>query len=716
MKLAPFKANTFTLRQLLHASGVGYYIPLYQRPYRWTSKNAERLLEEIVDGIVAFQRTERSSTFLGTIITVTDRDSLVPEPTDCPTSVRHVIDGQQRIATLLVLCGELLRAIHSASAQVAAQRLEPIQQLLDRQQDMLTTALFFKLMDTDTVLLPRMIQSSKDTWGRIDHNYASPISKYLSSFDPTTPSEPTGSQLLDDVIDTIRKRLRRANLFRNRIGYPTSAQCDTLLPEVRLESYPDSCELSRLLILLTFSGFIMDGIQIILVDTEDENAAISVFEPLNTTSVGLTAFDTFVPSVVNASGGQLRYYDTWEEEQVSRFHRSLEGLTAKTLEMRTRQVLLAFGMSDTGRGIGKELEDQRLYLRTYRTLSRNKQRVFLEGLSNTAAYVRELWYAENPLLESCDLTQLALHMLRGSKHSITQGLLVRGYEELKVQQPLLFHRLIRAVASFWLLWRLSHSTTANVDGHYRKLMAGGALRATSIGPHCRRPRERYSAKRKSVHPDVVSADLRTILEEAGGIEGRDTWVDRVAELPHGRQGNKALLIYALLGAYSDTHPEGSSGLLKKGVPRSSTTLTMEWYQNTGLTVEHIAPQQALPEDLSFEPLIFREERFQRLGNLTLLPGRENKILGRRSWHDKQQYFKLFAEPNREARRIQIESLSAPLGSKTVEILLTDSYLPFGTDLATFESDQWTADQIAKRGECLAGLIWDRFAPSLGYPH
>ena len=719
MRLAPFRANTLTLRELLHASGVGYYIPLYQRPYRWTKINADRLLEELIDGVVTFQRTERSSTFLGTIITVTDRDSLVPEPTDCPTSVRHVIDGQQRIATLLVLCGELLRAIHSASAQVADQQLEPIQQLLDHQRDILSKALFFRLMDTDTVRLPRMIQSSADTWGRVEHTYSSPISKYLSSFDSSTPAEATGSQLLDEVIKTMSNRLRRSSLFRDRVAYPTSEQCDMLFPDmlfpdVQSQLYSDSPELSRLMILLFVSGFLMDGMQVILVDTEDEDAAISVFEPLNTTAVGLTAFETFVPSVVSASGGQLRYYDTWEERQVDRFHQSLKGLTGKKLEMRTRQVLLAFGMSDTGRGIGKDLDGQRRYLRGYRTLSRNDQRTFLEGLSNAAEYVRELWYADKPLLESCDLTQVALHMLRRSEHNITQGLLVRGCEEYRAQDPVLFHRLIRTVANFWLLWRLSNSTTANVDGYYRKLMVGGPLGSMSIGPYCRRPPERRLLKGKAPHPDSVAADLRTILERAGGIDSRDTWVKRAAELPHGKHGNKALLIYGLLGAYSDSHCEGSPGLLKRGVARSAPTLTMEWYYNTGLTVEHIAPQKALPVDSSFEPLIFREERFQRLGNLTLLPGQENKMLGRRPWPEKQQYFRLFAEADLEARRKQIRKLPDPLGEDTIEILLADAYLPFSVDLATFESDRWTAEQIVRRGECLAGLIWDRFAPSLGY--
>ena len=111
MSIARFDGRALPLKHLLNATGTGFYVPLYQRPYRWTKDNASRLIEDIVDGIARFQRTGRSSTFLGTVITVDDARNLVPAPTDRPGTVRQVIDGQQRIATLLGMCGEL-RARH----------------------------------------------------------------------------------------------------------------------------------------------------------------------------------------------------------------------------------------------------------------------------------------------------------------------------------------------------------------------------------------------------------------------------------------------------------------------------------------------------------------------------------------------------------------------------------------------------------------------------
>ena len=171
-----------------------------------------------------------------------------------------------------------------------------------------------------------------------------------------------------------------------------------------------------------------------------------------------------------------------------------------------------------------------------------------------------------------------------------------------------------------------------------------------------------------------------------------------------------MLKYALLGAYHDAIPESPPEIVGRGVGGSVPTLTAVWY-DAALTVEHIAPRNPLSGDDSFGDQIYREGRVHRLGNLTLLPEEENRLLGNKPWPDKQHYFKVFAEPNLRNRARQIEALD--LRPSTVEILL-DRYVPFCADLAELESNQWTDTHIGERGTSLAQLIWDRFAPSLGF--
>ena len=114
MPLARFDARAQPLKDLLNATGTGFYVPLYQRPYRWTKRQRLTLNRRHRRRDREVPTDCRSSTFLGSLITVDDSRDLVPTPTDRPGTVRQVIDGQQRIATLLGLCGELRRAIGSA--------------------------------------------------------------------------------------------------------------------------------------------------------------------------------------------------------------------------------------------------------------------------------------------------------------------------------------------------------------------------------------------------------------------------------------------------------------------------------------------------------------------------------------------------------------------------------------------------------------------------
>lgn len=707
MRLARFDGRAQPLKGLLNATGTGFYIPLYQRPYRWTSDNASRLISDIVDGIARFQRTGRSSTFLGSIITVDDSRNLVPSPTDRPGIVRQVIDGQQRIATLLGLCGELRRAIGIVFGNLAADEQTVLESVVQRQMYELEMSLSFKVAEPDDWILPRMIRGGEDRWGRTDFEYNSEIARYLSAYSPVGRAESTDSRVFDDVIDTMWTAFASEEPFGGQVDPLDADQWDALFSQDQPGELPASDEAARLLLLLSFAAFTMGHVQVISVDAEDEDSAFAVFEPLNTTGEPLTAFETFVPSVVYTRGGQREYANSSESVHVDRFNALLHELTVKEAVQRTKKALVTFALTDTGIGLGEQLQDQRTYLRRYLELTEPDRAVFLEGLANTADCLANLWYEEHPLSAANDHTKVALKMLIDAGHTISQGLLARGYEEFREEEPQLLDRLVRVVADFWLLWRLSRSTTANVDGHHRNLMAGFNVGGSLLGPYCRRP---ATGAAKSPHPDAVAGDLRKILEVKGGIIDRETWVTKASELAHGSQGNKALLRYALLGAYHDAIPGTPPEMVQGGVAGSSPTLTVVW-RDAALTVEHIAPQNPLTGDNSFGDQIYRESRVHRLGNLTLLPQEENSVLSNKSWPEKQRYLKVFAERDPRIRARQVDALD--LRPATVG-LLSNRYVPFCADLAELESNQWTEAHIAVRGRCLAELIWDRFAPSLGY--
>ena len=78
----------------------------------------------------------------------------------------EVIDGQQRIATLLGLCGELRRAIGTALEDLTEVERAVLERVVERQTYELEMSLSFKVAEPDDSILPRMIRGGEDRWWR----------------------------------------------------------------------------------------------------------------------------------------------------------------------------------------------------------------------------------------------------------------------------------------------------------------------------------------------------------------------------------------------------------------------------------------------------------------------------------------------------------------------------------------------------------------------
>ena len=99
----PFDADGVSIGDFLDKAGTGIYIPLYQRRYRWTKANAERLFTTIADGIARWHPSVVSSTFLGTVITVADPNTFPPaKALALPSAPGNRWTAKNRDATLHV--------------------------------------------------------------------------------------------------------------------------------------------------------------------------------------------------------------------------------------------------------------------------------------------------------------------------------------------------------------------------------------------------------------------------------------------------------------------------------------------------------------------------------------------------------------------------------------------------------------------------------------
>lgn len=89
-----------------------YIIPAYQRPYSWSSDNAEQLIDDIYQSYLS----EDKEYFIGSMICINKGNNTF-----------EVVDGQQRLTTLSLIVSELKKLIeHQGVKDDLQKRILPI--------------------------------------------------------------------------------------------------------------------------------------------------------------------------------------------------------------------------------------------------------------------------------------------------------------------------------------------------------------------------------------------------------------------------------------------------------------------------------------------------------------------------------------------------------------------------------------------------------------
>ncbi|MFP6317796.1 DUF262 domain-containing protein [Helicobacter pylori] len=90
------KGEAYQLKDILATEFEAYYqIPDYQRPYQWTEKNCEKLLDDLLS---SYECYKESDYFCGSLV-------LIAIGTDSATNATtyDIVDGQQRLSTFILL-------------------------------------------------------------------------------------------------------------------------------------------------------------------------------------------------------------------------------------------------------------------------------------------------------------------------------------------------------------------------------------------------------------------------------------------------------------------------------------------------------------------------------------------------------------------------------------------------------------------------------------
>ncbi len=760
-----FTAEPRSLAEFLSTNDQGCFIPPYQRAYSWDEKDVARLFEDVVDGVRKVVLQESSLRFLGTVIAVDDKDVVPVDPPmdrDLPNLVMTIIDGQQRLSTLMVVNVLLHNALRTRLNTLGtnAETADFTQIVEDNLDDLAKTFRFLgRGQETVYRYYPRLIRAYRDQWSRSRSNarYESPVTRLIWSYvehleegtdGGFTPSFPQGedadSPALTTVSDYATAALEdvAAAEFED-IAFPPVGQ----LLSADLQSsgfwpyaFPDdvvsfinsaSDEVHQIVRLMAFGRYLNTRMAITLVTTSAEDYAFDMFEALNTTGQPLTAFETFRPKVVEAEG-QSDYYSSPSNQHMREIERYLERFKkAEDRQRATSSLLIPFALLDTGTRLPGGLSEQRKYLRLVydRLPDMQAKREFTGKLGMMGAFLREGWDVPRgrdplprpgPAALSDPAAGFCFEALRSLNHDIVIAPLVRFYAEAaetKTDQAYSdYEDAIKAIAAFSMLWRAARGGTTNVDAQYRAIMSGQRRVEAAF-------RMRDPDSGAALEMPGLSALKRSLWHLLGqtrvGLDEKEAWVNAASQQPI-YSDNAKVARFILMTALHNSAPDPDAPGLVNGDGRGNLSLLNPtlWHDESIATIEHVAPESNTSGRWA-EAIYDDDSRMvHQLGNLTLLPAFENDVIADRDWTHKRALFAIFAaQSGREAENRLEEARRLGLTeSAAISRIVRNGgqELRLCQPIADYDGD-WDGDFIRRRSRRLAELAWERCVEWLG-PH
>lgn len=452
-----FEANPVSVYDFISKNGRGLYIPAYQRPYAWDKDNVERLFADIAQGLEScLDQPDEAITFLGTIIALNDVKRTTIQPLvkhQIYSQVMSIIDGQQRLTSLLMFCVALLVEIEkkwAAIKKAPVNDLDPNNEIIywcERSFNDVRGLLQQMLSEeqrngiNEYRHFPKMIRAFVDTWSYEEDKaeYKSAIAWLLFEYIKNNlEEEPKWGNFIADVRKKARDTMNDPdinhllNMLRNLsskldnldenedIFFPTinhwllskSAQekfFGEILPEEMevLNSIKDVEDnkiskwlnnISQFVRLLGLAKFTLNHVTIVSVEASSEDFAFDVFEALNSTGQPLTAIETFVPLVVQKVG--VAAYEKSREkallDTIIKFTQKEE--TSAKKQKRSTDLVTTFYLTETGDKCISNLSDQRASMRKAFSIcdnDSNQQELFLKNLTNIANFYEYLWIADS---------------------------------------------------------------------------------------------------------------------------------------------------------------------------------------------------------------------------------------------------------------------------------------------------------------------------------
>ena len=475
---------------------------------------------------------------------------------------------------------------------------------------------------------------------------------------------------------------------------------------------PDSSGLIRIML---FSHYLLKSVILTRVETEDENSAFDIFDSLNTTGEPLTAIETFKPPVINFENKNTGYSGSETEKHFKRLEGKLDYIDTGKRQTITKELLVTFALYLEGHKLAQNPAAQRAYLRTKFDEAQNvdlKRRI-VQSLADIAEFQHTFWdrdsiqtLSSTSSNETSDWLKLCCMFILEMKTKLAIPIMARYWVENKQDQNWdTLADAVKALTAFLVLRRSITGNTGRIDSDFRKMMGklciglDGSNSLLSLNDLKETFREYLAARRIEV-------------------KNKETWVSRVCEMSfadHPRPLCRFLLFAASHNARAD---QENPGLLKReGIVPSDELVFLDirkWQDSRYATVEHVAP--ASDSNGGWDPEIYKRPLARHMiGNLVLLPEKENESVGNAPWAKKKIFYRvLVAKTDKERNDLfeQAKKEGLVFKKQTKDLLEEQGRLDMLDPIANV--DEWTECTIRKRTENILQLACDVIAPWLDY--
>lgn len=737
--------------------GAAYYIPLYQREYSWETENVEQLMEDIFNGVKSLVQDstdvrDRSIHFMGTVILFQEsspKQNIQPrDDRALPTRIDNVIDGQQRISTIAILACVLLQRLLKLRAELSGDtKFDSLRTEIDSKRDLLLELFSVDIKRGYPSRKPIIVRGSIDGWtfdGGDDENYQSGVANYIASCIRAYTNDslvelgkPTDKRVSRNVKE-IEKWIKKVEEIgpNEENDFPRAQSIISEVPEESIWTYTrpelhefilnssdnisrDAKAITSLVQLFLFIHYFTERCCFTVIKPVSEEWAFDMFQSLNASGTPLTAIETFKPLVVNyiTQNGQ-NFKDTKSNEYFGKVD-SLIGETGPAAKKNklTDEYLTIFALIHDGHSLSSQFSRQRRYLNDrLRSFSGAAEREeFIRQMGDLATYWdsvigfepnNELAIAglENLTHEQKTTSGFCVLFIKESGHKMANSVLSRFYSKLIRKNGTIeasdFVEASKAVAAFYFLWRAA-KTNSGLDDVYRKLFRVGDLE-NGIEPMSACQGE------NSVDITKLKKYLKTTLAE---LSDKTQWLSRATQNLRYDLAKPMCKFALFLSAHDTIVDDNNPGLMKIGVTGARPYIDPRmWGSLDFKTIEHIAPRQGKG---TWDDALYENDKFQLVGNLTLLPGEVNSSAGNQSWSVKSVYYQHLAEKNPE-KLSQLAGEAAALGvelqAHTIDLLKNSSYSHHMESIVSVPlSSQWDCALVENRTKRICEIAWERIA-------